>query len=53
MSQAQPPDEAAADVLWLAALPAGTTGPYGELVQHKAILPFYGAPLTARNRTDA
>jgi carbonyl reductase 1 len=53
MSQAQSPDEAAVDVLWLATLPAGTTEPYGELVQHKAILPFHGAPLTAQNRTDA
>jgi carbonyl reductase 1 len=53
MSQAQSPDEAAVDVLWLATLPAGATEPYGELVQHKAILPFRGAPLTAQNRTDA
>jgi carbonyl reductase 1 len=53
MSQAQSPDEAAADVLWLATLPAGTAEPYGELVQHKAVLPFRGAPLTAQNRTDA
>jgi carbonyl reductase 1 len=53
MSQAQSPDEAAVDVLWLATLPAGTTEPYGELVQHQAILPFHGASLTAGNRTDA
>lgn len=53
MSQAQSPDEAAVDVLWLATLPAGTTEPYGELVQHKVTLPFRGAPLTVQNRTDA
>jgi len=53
MSQAQSPDDAAVDVLWLATLPTGTTEPYGELVQHKAILPFHGSPLTAQNRTDA
>jgi carbonyl reductase 1 len=53
MSQAQSPDDAAADVLWLAILPAGTAEPYGELVQHQIILPFRGTPLTVRNRTDA
>lgn len=53
MSQAQSPDEAAADVLWLATLPAGATEPYGELVQHRAILPFHGSLVAARNRTDA
>jgi carbonyl reductase 1 len=53
MSEAQTPDEAAADVLWLACLPAGTTEPYGELVQHRVILPFRGTPLTVQNRTDA
>ena len=46
-------DDAAVDVLWLATLPAGTAEPYGELVQHKKILPFRGDPLTVRNRTDA
>ena len=40
MSGALPPDEAAADVLWLATLPAGTREPYGELVQHRKVLPF-------------
>jgi carbonyl reductase 1 len=53
MSQAQSPDDAAVDVLWLATLPAGTAEPYGELVQHRKILPFHGTPLTAQNRTDA
>jgi carbonyl reductase 1 len=53
MSQAQSPDEAAADVVWLATLPAGTTEPYGELVQHRVVLPFRGTPLTPQNRTDA
>ncbi|WP_068024843.1 SDR family NAD(P)-dependent oxidoreductase [Nocardia mexicana] len=52
MSQAQSPDEAARDVLWLASLPVGTTEPYGELVQYRAILPWTGAPLTVTNRTD-
>lgn len=40
MSGALSPDEAAADVLWLATLPAGTRQPYGELVQHRKVLPF-------------
>jgi NAD(P)-dependent dehydrogenase (short-subunit alcohol dehydrogenase family) len=40
MSSAQSPDEAAVDVVWLATLPAGTTAPYAELVQHREILPF-------------
>jgi carbonyl reductase 1 len=34
------PDDAATDVLWLATLPPGTREPYGELVQHRKILPF-------------
>ena len=37
---AQTPDEAARDLLWLATLPPGTTAPYGELVQHRKVLPF-------------
>jgi NAD(P)-dependent dehydrogenase (short-subunit alcohol dehydrogenase family) len=37
---AQTPDEAAVDLLWLATLPAGTSAPYGELVQHRKVLPF-------------
>jgi carbonyl reductase 1 len=40
MSGASTPDEAAADVLWLATLPAGTREPYGELVQYRKVLPF-------------
>ncbi len=40
MSGALPPGEAAADVLWLATLPIGTREPYGELVQHRNVLPF-------------
>ena len=36
----QTPDEAAAGLLWLATLPAGTTAPYAELVQQRKILPF-------------
>jgi carbonyl reductase 1 len=41
MSSAQTPDQAATDVIWLATLPAGSTAPYGELVQHRAVLPFH------------
>lgn len=37
---AQTPDEAAGDLLWLITLPPGTTAPYGELVQHRKVLPF-------------
>jgi len=40
MAEAQSPDEAAEDVIWLATLPKGTPAPYGELVQHKQVLPF-------------
>jgi carbonyl reductase 1 len=40
MSGALSPDDAATDVLWLATLPPGTREPYGELVQHRKILPF-------------
>jgi carbonyl reductase 1 len=40
MSQALSPDDAAADVLWLATLPAGTREPYGELVQHRKVRSF-------------
>jgi NAD(P)-dependent dehydrogenase (short-subunit alcohol dehydrogenase family) len=40
MSMALSPDDAATDVLWLATLPAGAREPYGELVQHRKILPF-------------
>lgn len=40
LSHAQSPDEAAVDVVWLATLPAGTASPYGELIQHRRVLPF-------------
>jgi carbonyl reductase 1 len=40
MSQADSPDEAAVDVVWLATLPAGTTEPRGELVQKRLVLPW-------------
>jgi hypothetical protein len=40
MSGALSPDDAATDVLWLATLPPGTREPYGELVQHRKVLPF-------------
>ncbi|QBD81180.1 SDR family NAD(P)-dependent oxidoreductase [Ktedonosporobacter rubrisoli] len=40
MTEAQSPDQAAEDIIWLATLPKGTSAPYGELVQHKRVLPF-------------
>jgi NAD(P)-dependent dehydrogenase (short-subunit alcohol dehydrogenase family) len=40
MSRAQSPDHAAVDVIWLATLPPGTRAPYGELVQHRQVIPF-------------
>ncbi|MCB0210392.1 MAG: SDR family NAD(P)-dependent oxidoreductase [Anaerolineae bacterium] len=40
MSAAQSPDQAAVDVIWLATLPAGTKKPYGELIQHRRVIPF-------------
>lgn len=40
MSAAQSPDEAAVDVAWLCTLPAAAREPYGELVQHRDIIPF-------------
>lgn len=40
MSSAQSPAEAAVDVVWLATLPLGTSSPYGELVQHRQIVPW-------------
>ena len=40
MSGALSPDEAAVDVLWLATLRIGVREPYGELVQHRNVLPF-------------
>ena len=36
----QTPDEAAAHIVWLLTLPAGTTAPYGELVQQRRVLPY-------------
>jgi carbonyl reductase 1 len=38
--KAQTPDEAAVDLLWLITVPVGTASPYGELVQHRRVLPF-------------
>jgi carbonyl reductase 1 len=40
MSAAKSPDEGAVDVAWLATLPAGTTEPYGELVQYRVVLGY-------------
>jgi carbonyl reductase 1 len=40
MSSALTPEQGAVDVLWLATLPPGTRHPYGELVQHRKVLPF-------------
>jgi carbonyl reductase 1 len=40
MSRAQAPDDAALDVTWLATLPAGSVEPYGQLVQHRDVIPF-------------
>lgn len=42
MSQAQTPEQAAVDVLWLATLPPGTAAPSGELVQFRKVLPWAG-----------
>jgi carbonyl reductase 1 len=40
MSAAQSPAQAAVDVVWLAMLPPRTETPYGELVQHRKVLPW-------------
>ena len=40
MSSAQSPAQAAVDVVWLATLPPRTETPYGELVQHRKVLPW-------------
>jgi NAD(P)-dependent dehydrogenase (short-subunit alcohol dehydrogenase family) len=40
MSQAQSPSEAARDVAWLATAPTRQSGPCGELVQHRRIIPW-------------
>ncbi len=37
---AQTPEQAAVDLAWLLTLPPGTAEPYGELVQHRKVLPF-------------
>lgn len=37
---AQTPEQAAADLLWLATLPPGTAAPHGQLVQHRQVLAF-------------
>ncbi len=37
---AQTPEEAARDLHWLATLPDGTAGPFGELVSHRQVIPF-------------
>jgi NAD(P)-dependent dehydrogenase (short-subunit alcohol dehydrogenase family) len=41
---AQTPEQAAIDLLWLITLPPRVTEPYGELVQHRDVLPFGDAP---------
>ena len=38
--EAQTPEVAARDLVWLCTLPTGTAEPYGELVQHRVVLPF-------------
>ncbi len=40
MSSAQSPAQAAVDVVWLATLPPRVEAPYGELIQHRKILPW-------------
>lgn len=40
MTSAQSPAQAAVDVVWLATLAPGTQTPYGELVQHRKVLPW-------------
>ena len=40
MSQAQSPDDAARDLVWLATLPPGARAPHGELVRHRQVLPW-------------
>ncbi len=45
MSSALMPDEGAVDLLWLATLPKSSREPYGELVQHRKVLPFDDAPI--------
>jgi NAD(P)-dependent dehydrogenase (short-subunit alcohol dehydrogenase family) len=38
--QAQTPDAAAESLAWLATLPPGTQQPYGELVEHRRVIPY-------------
>lgn len=40
MSKAATPDQAAADVVWLATLPPGSHGPNGLLIQHRQEVPW-------------
>ncbi|HEU4406791.1 MAG TPA: SDR family NAD(P)-dependent oxidoreductase [Polyangiaceae bacterium] len=40
MSKAKSPDDAAADLVWLATLPPDAREPHGELVQYRRVLPF-------------
>jgi carbonyl reductase 1 len=40
MSSAQSPAQAAVDVVWLATLARQVKAPYGELIQHRAVLPW-------------
>jgi len=42
--EAQSPGQAARAILWLATLPAGTTAPYGELVEHRRAIAFGDEP---------
>jgi carbonyl reductase 1 len=37
---AQTPEEAARDLLWLATLPDSVRKPYGELARHRAVIAF-------------
>ena len=53
MSKALSPGEAAAGVLWLATLPAGTREPYGELVQHRKVLPLHADGLGPTSETSS
>ncbi|MCC6718074.1 MAG: SDR family NAD(P)-dependent oxidoreductase [Acetobacteraceae bacterium] len=38
--EAQTPEQAARDLVWLCTLPPGMAQPHGELVRHRAVLPF-------------
>jgi carbonyl reductase 1 len=40
MSSAQSPEQAAADLIWLATLPPSAQEPYGQLVRHREVLPW-------------